>query len=390
MSILGDIFGFLGNRSAKKSEDLSNETNKNIALKNMAQQEARFKTGRSDAMSDWAARILETIQTNKDSLEQRDFLRKDTEAMRGEARQGYDDVLRNLLASFQDVQDDGDNFDTEAVYDDSSAGDTDLLNMLSSRSASRDRMAKDAFDAEGLRKRAESELFTPGMSSGELAALISQAGASGLNKGFDKANSAAAIQSMRTGGDGSEVMSEIAREQADAFRDNDVNAILQGIQGSESLTASKQQRLSPIIAAMSGRGTAMPSGNEEVAASQIRTGRRDAKSSAINANSQANAQRRAALRQGRNSTKAGLINSRTNAIASISPMRTAGTQIKMPGQTELARSGGMNFSYMGSPVPTNSYNDKPNLWNARLYKDIGGSIDDTIGDVAKLFGGFGG
>jgi len=242
---------------------------------NAAAYERRYGNNRADAYGELSRMIAENDDINADMKSQTDAYNDDVRASRTGASNTIEGLLNEIRNSGVDIKDVADiqEFDAgpDATYQDQAyVEDNSDAAVLRDRAAARARGETDAIDANILKKQMMTEAGQRGPSADMLSALIAKSGGTAISRSFEDSGNRAATEISRTGGNGAETYSKLARERASALRDNDANSVLAGLQGAEDMASSRAARLNPMIAALSARGTAMPDASAEMQGMAIR------------------------------------------------------------------------------------------------------------------------
>ena len=314
-----------------------------IQAENSAALERRFQTGRGDARDELARMIAENDDINADMASQTGAYNDDVRSSRTSASQTIEGLLNEIRNSGVDINDPDTIREEAYVEDNSDAG------VLRDRAAARARGERDSIEAATLQRQMMTEAGQKGPSADALSALIAKAGGSAITRSFEDSGNKAAMELSRTGGNGADTFSKLARERAEALKGNDVNAALAGLQGAEDLAGAKASRLSPMIAALSARSTAMPDASAEMQGMAIRGQAKQANQS-MNANIRSQNATNKLTTQGQRVSQA---TAKSGQLASMAPAAMLPSQMRLLAPTAKRASGGLNMSYMGPGVGQN-------------------------------------
>jgi len=364
--------------SLLKGKEQKNAQAGNMAIQqgNMAEFEKRYNTNRLDSQEELARMIAENNDINADMETQRGAYNDDVRSSRTSASQTIEGLLNEIRNGGIDIKDIADiqEFDAgpDATYQDQAyVEDNSDAGVLRDRAAARARGERDSIEAATLQRQMMTEAGQQGPSADALSALIAKAGGSAITRSFEDSGNKAATEIMRTGGNGAATFAKLARERAEALKGNDVNAALAGLQGAEDLAGAKASRLSPMIAALSARSTAMPDASAEMQGMAIRGQAKQANQS-MNMQGRQNVQQMNMTKRAQNNqTNAGIrgqnatnkittqgqrvsqATAKSGQLASMAPVAMLPSQMRLLAPTAKRASGGLNMSYMGTGVGQN-------------------------------------
>lgn len=305
--ILSAGLGALSTLKKGDEQKAAYQNNTAAERENIAALEKRYQGNRSDAFAELQRMIAENDDINNDTIAQRGIARDDIARLMNEIR-----GMETDIAPVGDIE-----------------RDRSMDGVLRDRATARGRQNDDANEAEVLQRAMQTELGQSGPSADVLSSMIARAGGRAITQSFEDSGNKAATELSRTGGNGAGTFAKLARERAEALKGNDINAVLAGLQGSEDLATSKASRLSPMLAQMSARRTAMPDASAEGGASQL--------------NMQRMMQNKSNLLDVLRTNAAGRSN-KVGTMAGLAP------SMLVPSQMRLNKAGNLNTSYMGSQV----------------------------------------
>lgn len=400
-----------------KEQKKAQAGNAAIQAGNAAEYEKRFQTGRTDARDELARMIADNDSINADMERQTGEYNDDVRASRAGATQTIEGLLNEIRNSGVDIKDiaDAQEFGyqdqvegADAAYQDQAyVEDNSDAEVLRDRKSARARGEADSIEAAQLRRQMMTEAGQQGPSADALSALIAKAGGTAISRSFEDSGNKAAMELSRTGGNGSDSYAKLARERASALKDNDVNAILAGMQGAEDMAGAKASRLSPMIAALSQRATAMPDASAEMQGMAIRgqakqanqdmnmRGRQNVQQMNMNKNI-ATKQMNVQGRGQNNATNANIrtqnatnkittqgqrvsqATAKSGQLASLAPAAMIPSQMRLLGPTAKRATPGLNMSYMGTGVGQNGMTIQEN--------NTGSGILEGMSNLAGMIG----